>query len=81
MDQYLASLNEIESRLIASEKWIDVPVKEQDYTHLNLMQKERIRANIIRHNTIRHSRLMRTSRSVAFMLNREDGMGSAIRFL
>ena len=36
MDQYLTSLGEVESRLIASEKWIDVPLKKQDYAHLNL---------------------------------------------
>ena len=28
MDQYLTSLNEVESRLIASEQWIDVPLEE-----------------------------------------------------
>ncbi len=28
MDQYLTSLNEVESRLAASEKWIDVPLEE-----------------------------------------------------
>ncbi|HXD88756.1 MAG TPA: DUF1552 domain-containing protein, partial [Urbifossiella sp.] len=36
MDQYLTSLNEVESRLIASEKWIDVPLKKQDYSRLKL---------------------------------------------
>src|SRR5262249_5196266 len=36
MDQYLTSLNEVESRLIASERWIDIPLKKQDYSHLNL---------------------------------------------
>ena len=36
MDQYLTSLDEIESRLIASEKWMDVPIKQQDYSHLDL---------------------------------------------
>src|SRR4029453_5443013 len=36
MDQYLTSLNEVESRLIASERWIDVPLKNKDYSHLNL---------------------------------------------
>src|ERR1041384_3326870 len=36
MDQYMTSLNEVESRLIASEKWIDIPLKKQDYSHLNL---------------------------------------------
>src|SRR5207245_1069423 len=36
MDQYMTSLNEIEERLTASEKWIDIPLKPQDYGHLNL---------------------------------------------
>ena len=36
MDQYLTSLNEVETQLIASERWINVPLKKQDYTHLNL---------------------------------------------
>src|SRR5678815_5664490 len=33
MDQYMTSLTEIEDRLAASEKWIDVPLKSQDYSH------------------------------------------------
>lgn len=36
LEQYLTSLNEVESRLISSEKWIDVPLKKQDYSHLDL---------------------------------------------
>jgi hypothetical protein len=36
MEQYLTSLHEVESRLVASEKWIDIPLKKQDYSHLNL---------------------------------------------
>ena len=36
MDQYMTSLDEVESRLIASERWIDIPLKKQDYSHLNL---------------------------------------------
>ena len=36
MDQYLTSLDEVESRLIASEKWTDIPLKQQDYSHLDL---------------------------------------------
>ena len=31
MDQYMTSLDEVEARLIASEKWIDIPLKKQDY--------------------------------------------------
>ncbi len=44
MDQYLTSLDEVESRLIASERWIDVPLKKQDYSHLNLDATQRRRA-------------------------------------
>jgi hypothetical protein len=36
MDQYMTSLSEVESRLIASERWIDIPLKKQDYSQLNL---------------------------------------------
>jgi len=36
LDQYLTSLDEVESRLIASERWIDIPIKKQDYAYLNL---------------------------------------------
>src|SRR5436190_5967996 len=36
LEQYLTSLDEIESRLTASEKWVDIPLKAQDYSHLNL---------------------------------------------
>src|SRR5262245_48869391 len=36
MDQYLTSLNELEARLTALEKWVDVPLKKQDHSHLKL---------------------------------------------
>ena len=36
MDQYLTSLNEFEGRLRSSEKWLDVPIKKQNYSHLDL---------------------------------------------
>src|ERR1051325_7925197 len=36
MQQYLTSLNEVEERLIASEKWIDIPLKKQDYSRLTI---------------------------------------------
>ncbi|MCP4885870.1 MAG: DUF1552 domain-containing protein [Planctomycetaceae bacterium] len=83
MDQYLASLNEIESRLIASEKWIDVPVKEQDHSHLNLdVQKEEDPREYYRNmfDLISLAFDADITRSVAFMLNREDGMGISDTF-
>jgi hypothetical protein len=83
MDQYLASLNEIESRLIASEKWIDIPIKQQDYSHLNLdVTNEGEPADYYRNmfDLIALAFDADITRSVAFMLNREDGMGISDTF-
>ena len=83
MEQYLTSLNEVESRLIASEKWIDVPLKKQDYSHLNLdATNEGDPADYYRNmfDLIALAFDADITRSVAFMLNREDGMGISDTF-
>ncbi len=83
MDQYLTSLNEVESRLIASERWIDVPLKEQDYSHLNLeATNEGEPADYYRtmFDLIALAFDADITRSIAFMLNREDGMGISDTF-
>lgn len=83
MDQYLASLHEIESRLIAAEKWIDVPLKKQDYSHLNLeATNEGEPAEYYRNmfDLIALAFDADITRSIAFMLNREDGMGISDTF-
>lgn len=83
MDQYLTSLNEVESRLIASEKWIDIPLKQQDYSHLNLdVTSEDEPAEYYRNmfDLIALAFDADVTRSVAFMLNREDGMGISDTF-
>jgi hypothetical protein len=83
MDQYLTSLNEVESRLIASERWIDIPLKKQDYSHLNLdANPEGEPAEYYRNmlDLIALAFDADITRSVAFMLNREDGMGISDTF-
>ncbi len=83
MDQYLTSLNEVESRLIASERWIDIPLKKQDYSHLNLeATNEGEPAEYYRNmfDLIALAFDADITRSVAFMLNREDGMGISDTF-
>lgn len=83
MEQYLTSLNEVEARLIASERWIDVPLKKQDYTHLNLeAHSEGEPAEYYRtmFDLIALAFDADITRSVAFMLNREDGMGISDTF-
>ena len=83
MDQYLASLSEVESRLIASEKWIDIPLKEQDHSHLNLDAMPTGEPHEYYRNMFDLIALAfdaDITRSVAFMLNREDGMGISDTF-
>lgn len=83
MDEYLTSLNEVESRLIASERWIDVPLKQQDYSHLDLdVTNESEPADYYRNmfDLIALAFDADITRSVAFMLNREDGMGISDTF-
>ena len=84
MDQYLTSLNEIESRLVASEKWIDVPLKKQDYSQLDLdITTETDKPGDYYRNMFDLIALAfdaDITRSVAFMLNREDGMGISDTF-
>jgi hypothetical protein len=83
MDQYMTSLNEVEARLIASERWIDVPLKPQDHSHLNLdATNEGEPAEYYRNmfDLIALAFDADITRSVAFMLNREDGMGISDTF-
>lgn len=83
MDQYLTSLDEIEARLTASEKWIDIPLKTQDYSHLNLDATSEGEPREYYRNMFDLIALAfdaDITRSVAFMLNREDGMGVSDTF-
>ncbi|HYH66066.1 MAG TPA: DUF1552 domain-containing protein [Urbifossiella sp.] len=83
MDQYLTSLNEVEARLIAAERWVDVPLKKQDTAHLNLAAtNEGEPAEYYRNmfDLIALAFDADITRSVAFMLNREDGMGISDTF-
>ena len=83
MDQYLTSLDEVESRLAASEKWIDIPLKQQDYSRLNLeATNEGDPAEYYQtmFDLIALAFDADITRSVTFMLNREDGMGISDTF-
>lgn len=83
MDQYLTSLDEIEGRLVASEKWIDIPLKAQDYRHLNLDATTEGEPGEYYRNMFDLIALAfdaDVTRSVTFMLNREDGMGISDTF-
>ena len=83
MDQYLTSLNEVEQRLVASEKWIDIPLKKQDYAHLNLESNTEGEPGEYYRNMFDLMALAfdaDITRTITFMLNREDGMGISDTF-
>jgi hypothetical protein len=83
MEQYLTSLGEIESRLEASEKWIDTPIKKQDYSHVDLEVTTEGKPSDYYRNMFDLISLAfdaDITRSVTFMLNREDGMGISDTF-
>ena len=83
MDQYLTSLSEVEARLIASEKWLGVPLKKQDRSHVDLDATSEGEPGSYYRNMFDLIALAfdaDITRSVAFMLNREDGMGISDTF-
>ena len=83
MEQYLTSLNEFEMRLEASEKWIDIPLKKQDYSHLDLDASPESDPQSY-YRTIFDLMALAfdadITRSITFMMNREDGMGISDTF-
>jgi hypothetical protein len=83
MEQYLTSLNELEARLTALEKWVDVPLKKQDHSHLKLdatNESDPAEYYRVMFDLIALAFDADITRSVAFMLNREDGMGISDTF-
>ncbi|MEP6960514.1 MAG: DUF1552 domain-containing protein [Acidobacteriota bacterium] len=83
MDQYMTALDEVETRLIAGEKWIDIPLKKQDYSNVNLdatNEGEPAEFYKAMFDLIALAFDADITRSVAFMLNREDGMGISDTF-
>lgn len=83
MQQYLASLDEMEARLAASEQWIDTPVKAQDRSFLDLdasPEGEPASYYQTMFDLIALAFDADITRSVSFMLSREDGMGISDTF-
>ena len=83
MEQNLTSLNEFEMRLEASEKWIDIPLKKQDYSHLDLDASPETDPQSYYRTLFDLMALAfdaDITRSITFMMNREDGMGISDTF-
>ena len=70
-------------RLEASEKWIDIPLKEQDYSHLDLDASPEMDPQAYYRTMFDLIALAfdaDITRSVTFMMSREDGMGISDTF-
>ena len=83
MEEYLTSLNEFEMRLEASEKWIDIPLKAQDYSTLDLDTTSDADPRAYYRTMFDLMALAfdaDITRSITFMMNREDGMGISDTF-
>lgn len=84
LDQYLTSLAEVESRIEASERWIDIPLKKQDHSKLRLDASPEDPTPEsyyqVMFDLIALAFDADITRSVAFMLTREDGMGISDTF-
>ena len=83
MDQYLTSMSELESRFETSEKWIDIPLKKQDHSQLKFdydLEQDPAQFYQTMFDVITLAFDADITRSVVFMLNREDGMGISNTF-
>ncbi|MGA0039925.1 MAG: DUF1552 domain-containing protein [Pirellulales bacterium] len=83
MQQYLACLDELEARLVASERWMETPIKDQDRSFLDLdATPDGEPATYYRSmfDLVALAFDADLTRSVSFMLSREDGMGISDTF-
>ncbi|MGY8771204.1 MAG: DUF1552 domain-containing protein [Pirellulales bacterium] len=83
LSQYLTSLNELEKRIKSNERWTGIPLKKQDYTNLDFeydLDVDPLQYYKTMLDLIALTFDADLTRSVVFMLNREDGMGISDTF-
>ncbi|MFM7521039.1 MAG: DUF1552 domain-containing protein [Planctomycetota bacterium] len=83
MDTYLSSLREMEERLEAAERWLDVPLVAPDRATLDLdatTDGDPARYYRTMFDLVALAFAADITRSVTFMLSREDGMGISDTF-
>lgn len=83
LSQYLTSLNELENRIKSNERWTGIPLKKQDYSRLDFdydIEQEPMQYYKTMFDLIALTFDADLTRSVVFMLNREDGMGISDTF-
>ncbi|MFM7250448.1 MAG: DUF1552 domain-containing protein [Planctomycetaceae bacterium] len=83
MEQYLASLRDLEGRLEAADRWLDVPLAAPDKAALDLeatVDGDPARYYRTMFDLVSLAFAADITRSVTFMLSREDGMGISDTF-
>ena len=83
MDRYLTSLRDMEDRLAAADRWLDVPLRAPDRNTLDLeatVDGDPGRYYRTMFDLIALAFAADITRSVTFMLSREDGMGISDTF-
>ena len=83
MDQYLTSVSEIEDNVNRTSKWLDTPIKEVDFSYLNLDADKMISPDKYYETMLGLIALAfeaDLTRTASFIMTREDGMGIADTF-
>jgi len=78
LDEYMSSLNRVEEQVSRNEKWLDIPMKKFDATHLNFNVDATIDPQAYLRSTMDLMILgfqTDITRVMTYMMAREDGMG------
>ncbi len=78
LDEYMTSLNRVEEQVMRNEKWLDIPMKDFDATHINLNVDVTIDPEAYLKSTMDLMILgfqTDLTRVMTYMMAREDGMG------
>jgi len=78
MDQYLTSLDSVEKQIQKNEEWLDIPLKNADYSKLNFdLDPAKNAETYVRsmYDLMVLAYEMDLTRAITFQVAREDGMG------
>ncbi|GAA4237636.1 DUF1552 domain-containing protein [Postechiella marina] len=78
LDEYMSSLNRVEEQVKRNEKWLDIPMKDFDASHINLNVDAAIDPEAYLRSTMDLMILgfqTDITRVMTYMMAREDGMG------
>lgn len=82
VNEYLASISDVEDRIVRTESWLDKPIKEVDSSHINLNANDKGPEEFIRcmYDLMAISFEADITRTAAYQIAREDGLGLGDKF-